>query len=261
MTPRADRPDDGELHAYVDGRMAPERRAAVEAWLADDADLAAAVAHYRAQNEALHALYDPLLERPMPDLLGELALRRSRRRARLATAARAAAVVVLMAASATGGWYARPLPVATAGGEAADLAFAEAGVSAHRVYAAEVRHAVEVPVSEEEHLTRWLSKRLDAPLRIPDLTAQGYTLMGGRLLPAGGLPAAHFLYETKSGERLTLYMQPNHDRGATSFRFAAENGVSAVFWREGRLAYAVIGPGSREDLLAIANATYRQLNP
>ena len=178
----------------------------------------------------------------------------------MARLGRVAAVLALMAASAAGGWYARPLPALPAA-VSPELAFAEAGVSAHRVYEAEVRHAVEVPVSEEDHLQRWLSKRLAAPLRIPDLSADGYTLMGGRLLPAGGLPAAHFLYQTTAGERLTLYIQPNHGGEETAFRFAEENGISAVFWREGRLAYAVVGRGSRDALLGIANDVYRQLNP
>jgi anti-sigma factor RsiW len=169
-------------------------------------------------------------------------------------------VLALMAASAAGGWYARPLPAVPLA-VSSELAFAEAGVSAHRIYEVEVRHAVEVPVGEEDHLQRWLSKRLAAPLHIPDLSAAGYTLMGGRLLPAGGLPAAHFLYQTTTGERLTLYIQPNTGGEETAFRFAGEDGISAVFWREGRLAYAVIGRGDRDQLLGIANDVYRQLNP
>ncbi|MEK9660758.1 MAG: anti-sigma factor [Alphaproteobacteria bacterium] len=165
-----------------------------------------------------------------------------------------------MVASAAAGWYGRPA-IEEAAQPAAERAFAEAGLSAHRMYSAEVRHAVEVSVGEADHLTRWLSKRLAAPLRIPELEAQGYTLMGGRLLPAGGLPAAHFLYEKKDGERLTLYLQPNDQGEATSFRFAEENGTSAVFWREGKLAYAVIGKGDRGTMLGIASAVYAQLNP
>jgi len=259
MTSEAARPDGTDLHAYADDRLSPERRAEVEAWLAGDAVLAATAAHYRAQNEALHALYDPLLERAAPAMLETLALRRRQQAARLATFGRVAAVLALMAASAAGGWYARTLPETT-NGTSAGLAFAEAGVSAHRVYEVEVRHAVEVPFGEADHLTRWLSKRLAAPLHIPDLAAQGYTLMGGRLLPAGGLPAAHFLYETAAGDRLTLYMQPNSDP-ATSFHFAEKEGISAVFWREGRLAYAVIGRGERAAMLSIASAVYSQINP
>jgi anti-sigma factor RsiW len=263
MTPRSARPDENELHAYVDGRLAADRCAEIDAWLADDDTLAVAVKHYRAQNDALHALYDPLLQRTLPHGLDELALRRRiENRVRggaLARFGRVAAVLALMAASAAGGWFARPAPEPAPEPQA--LSLAEAGVSAHRVYEVEVRHAVEVPVGEEEHLRRWLSKRLDAPLNIPDLSASGYKLMGGRLLPAGGLPAAHFLYENQTGERLTLYIQPNHGGEETAFRFVEEAGITAIFWREGRLAYAVIGRADRDRITAIASAAYRQLNP
>ena len=259
MTPRTARPDGDELHAYVDDRLAPPRCDEIETWLAEDAELAAAVAHFRAQNEALHALYDPLLERPLPAGLDELSLRRRRRSGAVATLGRIAAVLVLMMTSAAGGWFARPVPDAAL--VTADMSLAEAGVSAHRVYEVEVRHAVEVPVAEEDHLQRWLSKRLAAPLRIPDLTSFGYKLMGGRLLPAGGLPAAHFLYQDASGVRLTLYIQPNKGGHETAFHFAEEAGLSAVFWREGPLAYAVIGRGDRAATTSIASAVYRQLNP
>ncbi|MEK9660759.1 MAG: hypothetical protein VW644_03325 [Alphaproteobacteria bacterium] len=64
MTPATARPDDSELNAYVDGLLTAARRDEIEAWLAADEMLAATVAHYRAQNEALHALYDPYLDRP-----------------------------------------------------------------------------------------------------------------------------------------------------------------------------------------------------
>lgn len=259
MTPETARPTEHELHAFADDRLPAARRAEVAAWLDSDSDLAAEAAHYRAQNAALHALYDPLLERPLPAGLDALALRRRRRSARVAALGRVAAVLVLMAASAAGGWYAREARQADE--SAAGPSIAAAAVSAHRVYEVEVRHAVEVTVNEEDHLKRWLSKRLDAPLVIPDLSAAGYKLMGGRLLPAGGLPAAHFLYETGSGERLTLYVRPNHGGRETAFRFAEENGVSAVFWREGKLAYAVIGRGDRDRITAIASEAYRQFNP
>jgi anti-sigma factor RsiW len=259
MTPQSARPDEGDIHAYVDDLLPPARRVEVDAWLAEDAGLAAAVAHYRVQNQALHALYDPLLDRALPTGFDEASLRRRLGSGRLVALGRVAAVLALMAASAAGGWYAHQAfqPVQ----QSVELSLAEAGVSAHRIYEAEVRHAVEVPVGEEEHLQRWLSKRLAAPLRIPDLSSAGYTLMGGRLLPAGGLPAAHFLYETMSGERLTLYIQPNTGGRETAFHFAGENGISAVFWREGRLAYAVIGRGDRDKITAIASVVYHQLNP
>ncbi|HKS63850.1 MAG TPA: anti-sigma factor, partial [Xanthobacteraceae bacterium] len=46
-----------ELHAYVDGELAADRRAAVERWLASHAEDAARVAAWRAQADAIRARY------------------------------------------------------------------------------------------------------------------------------------------------------------------------------------------------------------
>ena len=55
-----------ELHAFVDGRIDPARRAAVEAYLADHPEDAERIAAYAAHKEALHGLYDPVLDEPVP---------------------------------------------------------------------------------------------------------------------------------------------------------------------------------------------------
>ncbi|MEK9831954.1 MAG: anti-sigma factor, partial [Rhodospirillaceae bacterium] len=106
------------------------------------------------------------------------------------------------------------------------------------------------------------SKRLDAPLRAPNLDAEGYRLVGGRLLPASDAgPAAQFMYEAESGERLTLYVEQNRAGGETAFRFSEYDGVAAFWWKDGPLAYVLIGQGERDRLLTLARATYRELNP
>jgi anti-sigma factor RsiW len=71
------------------------------------------------------------------------------------------------------------------------LAAADAGAGmarraaiAHATYSPEVRHPVEVGADQEAHLVAWLSKRLGAPLRAPQLDEVGYSLVGGRL-PSG----------------------------------------------------------------------------
>ena len=63
---------------------------------------------------------------------------------------------------------------------------------AHMVYSPEVRHPVEVEAKEQEHLVKWLSKRLDMQLRVPLLTGEGFELLGGRLLPGVDGPVAQF---------------------------------------------------------------------
>ena len=68
-----------------------------------------------------------------------------------------------------------------------------------------MRHPVEVPAADADHLVQWLSKRVGYQLRAPDLEKLGLKLVGGRLLPGPTGPAAFFMYEAPSGERYTIY--------------------------------------------------------
>ena len=62
-----DRPvSEEDLHSYVDDRLDPGRRAAVQAYLEAHPDVAARVADYREQREALRAAFAPAAEAPLP---------------------------------------------------------------------------------------------------------------------------------------------------------------------------------------------------
>mgnify|MGYP000069405132 CR=1 FL=1 len=63
-----------ELQAYVDDVLLPERRAAVEAHLARHPADAERVAAYRAQKQALKALFQPVLDEPLPERLQALSV-------------------------------------------------------------------------------------------------------------------------------------------------------------------------------------------
>jgi anti-sigma factor RsiW len=145
-------------------------------------------------------------------------------------------------------------------GGADEEELASRGISAHRVYTVEVRHAVEVTAAEEAHLTSWLSKRLDHQLKAPDLTSAGFRLVGGRMLPNNGKPAAQFMYEDGSGRRLTLYVARCQPNRVTAFRYERQDGVGAFYWMDGSIGYAVIGDGEREALHTVASAVYDQVD-
>ncbi len=72
-------------------------------------------------------------------------------------------------------------------------------VAAFRTYVVEAVHPVEVRADEKPHLVTWLSKRLGRAVTTPDLTAYGFRLMGGRLLPAGSESAAMLMYDDDHG--------------------------------------------------------------
>ena len=151
-------------------------------------------------------------------------------------------------------------PPATA--PAAAATFPMRAARAHAVYAPEVRHPVEVDASQQEHLVRWLSKRLGLDLKIPALGAEGFELLGGRLLPGPDGPVAQFMYQESGGKRLTLYVsRPNRTESITAFRFAQEGPVAVFYWIDRDCGYALSGEFDRATLTRVATAVYKQLEP
>ena len=242
---------DNDLHAFVDGVLDPTRSAEVAAYLADRPDAADRVRAYRAQNEALHALFDHVLDEPVP---AALMMRRPVRGWR--TAALAASVLF---AGVALGWVTRGAVVPA---HQATPSLAHSAAIAHAVYSPEVRHPVEVGADQEEHLLRWLSKRVGTELRAPKLGQLGYNLVGGRLLSGPQGPGAQFMYQETSGRRLTLYVSAQEGNAAdTAFRFSREGGISVFYWIDQNYGYALSGEIKRESLLAVATAVYQQLRP
>src|SRR5262249_45771313 len=141
-------------------------------------------------------------------------------------------------------------------------AWARRAAIAHVVYSPEVRHPVEVGADQEAHLVAWLSKRLGTPLKVPGLGSLGYTLVGGRLLPGERGPVAQFMYQDGKGQRLTLSVRANPDESReTAFRFAQASSIGVFYWLDYKLGYALSGEIEKGELLRVANAIYKQLNP
>ncbi|HEY6241831.1 MAG TPA: anti-sigma factor [Burkholderiales bacterium] len=239
-----------EVHGYVDGTLSEGARAEVEAWLASHAEDAERLRAYAEQNAMLRSLYNPVIDEPVPAAL--LAVRPHPWRGY----AVAAAILTLGIAI---GWAVRGAIIAP---QMIPLSLARQAATAHIVYSPEVRHPVEVTANEEEHLVRWLSKRLGTTLKAPQLAALGYELVGGRLLSGPQGPVAHFMYQDTRGQRLTLYV--SRQRGEprdTAFRFSQEDRVSVFYWVDGNFGYALSGEIKREQLLQVADVVYKQLNP
>lgn len=244
-----------DLHAYVDGHLPPTERAGFEAWAGAHPDSAEALRDYSAQNAALRALYADVIHESVPERLREV-----RARAQPFSWAQAAVAAAMLLAGAALGWLAHGA-FGPAQSESAP-SFARQAAIAHAVFAPEVRHPVEVGADQEDHLVKWLSKRLGAELKIPKLASLGYELVGGRLLSGPRGPVAHFMYQDPKGQRLTLYVSAaKGEHGQTAFRFSQEERVSVFYWIDAHCGYALSGEVSREALLGVANVVYKQLNP
>jgi anti-sigma factor RsiW len=244
--------NEDELHAYVDRQLSEAERLEIEAELSRDPEAAARVNDYHRQNEALHALFDPILDQP--HALGIAARRRTRWQ-------RWGGFAAALAVGFVGGYLARGDLL-----EGPDLdPIARHAMLAHAAYVPEVRHPVEVSASEEQHLLAWLSKRLSTPLRAPLLTDAGYRLLGGRLLPptnaSDPAPMALLMYENTRGHRLSLLIKRESTNSETAFRYADDRGTCVFYWIDGPLGYALAGDMDREELQKVARLVYKQLNP
>jgi anti-sigma factor RsiW len=140
------------------------------------------------------------------------------------------------------------------------MELATVGLDAHRIYAVEIRHPVEVGADEEQHLVTWLTKRLDTAVKAPNLSGEGLRLLGGRLIPSGDKPAALLMYEGESGERYSLLVAREPAAKMTAFRYAESGTIGAFYWIDGSTGYALSGPADRNRLLRVARAIYEQLD-
>jgi anti-sigma factor RsiW len=271
------RPSDEQLSAWLDGELDDAARAAVEAWLRDHPDDAARVRVWAADRDALRARFGPVLDEEVPEALRRTALQGRRRP--IADAFRhARAAGLLLGGIAIGAalaWQLKPGDAAPPLADTADAAAAaprwtQRAAVAHAVYVTEVRHPVEVDTrvgapdeqrAQQEHLARWLSKRLGMPVRLFDLRGHGFELVGGRLLPDLAGPSAQLTYQNASGQRVTVYLRRPEPGTHTAFRFQREGELDMFYWAEEGFGCALVGKLPRDRLLALAEAAYRQIEP
>lgn len=240
-----------ELHAYIDGELPADRQEAVANWLASHPEDAASVAAWRAQAEAIRARYGSVANEPVPQRLKIDRLMNSGRRWR--SIAAAAAIAAFLGGGVVG-WMARG---ASAAAPSEMELFTGEALSSHQLYINEVRHPIEVRANED-HLLPWLSRRVGTPLRAPDLSQFGLTLLGGRLLPGVAGPAALFMYESGSGERFTFYCSKVNEP-QSALRYSDAGSFATVQWVESKYGFAISGPADKPRLKSIARAAYEQM--
>jgi len=257
MTDRDSPVTEEELHAFVDGELAADRKEAVAAWLAGHPEQAALVAAWRAQAESIRARYGAVANEPVPDRLKlDQVIRRDRSSGRSWAAFAAAAALIAFVVGGGAGWMARG---ASATAPTDFDTFTAEALDAYKLYVVEVRHPVEVPGSERAHMTQWLSKRLGSDLRIPDLQSIGLNLVGGRLLPGPTGAAAFYMYEAASGERFTIYCA-KADAAETALRYRSDDSFAAFYWVDDKIAFVVSGPAGRERLEKVTKTIYEQVD-
>jgi anti-sigma factor RsiW len=264
MTGREGKPifeiDEAALEAFADGKLAGVEADAVAAFLARNPDKAAEIESWQRQNAAINALFAPVANEPVPARLRVSALAAAQVTQRSGIRRFATAAMVLLALGASIGWFGHDLLLPA---EAASDILIENAVTAHALYINEKRHAVEVAASEEDHLVSWLSNRIGQTIDAPDLAAQGFTLVGGRLLPpdpyADAGPAAQLMYENATADRLTVYVTAALPDKEAAYEFAAIDAFDAFYWANDAITCTVVGSLPEAEMQVVAKQVYTQL--
>jgi len=249
-----------QLLAFADGRLSDTERAAIERWLVHNPQKAAEVAHWQRQNEALTALFPVAANDAVPERLSPHRLARSQAANDRFRWSQVAAAVVLLAIGGVVGWTGRDAVTPV---EAASDRLIDSAVTAHALYVRENRHAVEVSAGDKEHLVNWLSNRVTQPIDPPDLTAEGFALVGGRLLPPADYgrtgPAAQLMYENGAGERVTIYITSALADGKDVYEFTSRGPHEAFYWANDRITCTVVGDLPEAEMQAVAKKIFQQL--
>jgi anti-sigma factor RsiW len=245
-----DRPlTEDDLHAYVDDRLTTERKAAVEAYLAEHPEAAARVRSWRASSQLLRSALAWKVQEPVPVSLSVHRLAGQRLRRPSVLSPLAAGIVLGLMVGGAGGWFAHSRRIE---GGAIAVVGQEAAIT-HRMVS-KGRDVMQFITTDRARLARMTEMSLGRALTPPDLTASGYNFIGGEPITTIYGGACMFLYEDARGERMTLFLRPMHrrDRDAPMQQVEAKDAAGYVWARDG-MGYSVVSTTSPQALQQLSD--------
>lgn len=125
-------------------------------------------------------------------------------------------------------------------------------IRGHQASLGEVKpYVAEVGPGDWSVIESWLAQQLGRPMAVPDLSDQGLSYEGARLIGnADGPPLAMLLYADAEEQPVSLTI--GLDRaGEQPLAVEEEGGLTMVEWREERHAFILVGGGDETMLEAI----------
>jgi len=241
-------PTEEELHAYIDGELAADRRAAVVAYLRDHPADARRMEAYRADGEAIARLFSRTLRPP------------ASRRAPTSSWARAtwmrvaAAVLVTVVTFATGlTWHWQ--------GRVDETVWARFGAEALAAHLASSKpdSPPGVTVSLQD-VAEFFSGAVKTPMRLKDPANPEFALVGSRFLTGAKGHVAQLAFRNRAGVLVTMYFEPWPRKWDAPFRaLASQSNVRTIGWSDRALGCAVTGALPEDELERIGRTLYAGL--
>lgn len=269
-----------DLLAYADGGLNgdPQRQAEVEQYLRDNPEMSARVTAFVRQNDEIRALYDPVLNEPVPDRL----------RAALDPVARtwlpglvrgAVAATVLLATGAAG-WhlgrnstdaviwqrdavvhsalhsYRQSMNTAALGDDPAEPVYDDVP-SLQFPTSAEIDRLgpqTDLPVQTDtgSRSTSWISGHVALQMRLPDLSQDGFHMIDNQTIETDNGNAIRVSYRNDQGQKLVLMLHPRWRTGVSDIEIDDRQGISVASWADGPLAYGLASDGGAQQIFDMA---------
>lgn len=240
---------EADIHAYVDQQLSPERRIAVEAYLASHPALAAQVmADLRVRDELRLMMGGVVpVERPETRNAARALQQALMRRGRVALLRRAAVVVAFVSV----GWVAHslinPFAATPVVASVPTPTFVREAMQAHE--ATLLREKVHPAVSQPAFATA--DVRAATGLVLPEFPAN-WALVDSQIFPSAFGPSAEIALKPRSGPALTLYAARTDSFSVQRVTLAHSGKAIAAYWQIGEVAYALVSQGGNSDELTDA---------
>jgi anti-sigma factor RsiW len=137
-------------------------------------------------------------------------------------------------------------------------ALAEEAASAFDVYGVNYSRAVEFGATDKAQLVRRIASQIGRTVSVPDLTASGYSFMGGRLVATPHGAAGLMMYSNGRGQRLLMLVRPMAIDQDTRMSEHSYGDINGFTWAIKGMGFSLVGPAPADLLHPIANEARRQ---
>ena len=111
-------------------------------------------------------------------------------------------------------------------------------------------HLVDVPSSDHHTVKPWFQGRLSFSPNVPELSSEGFVLLGGRLEMVGQAPGAAIVYKRRN-HVINVFVARAEGADAAP-RAQSQDGYNVVGWNKGGLRYWAVSDLNAGELMKFA---------
>lgn len=141
-------------------------------------------------------------------------------------------------------------------------------VSEHMKFAL-LENPAELPSKNTEQVAFWVQGRIGHAVQVPDYSATGIHLLGGRVTELGGRQAGYIVYE-KGRNIISLFSFPRYEASLSGLQEIRRNGRTfltgeylmkqILLWKSGKMTYVLVSDVGWDELFKCAEMFFKDMH-